>query len=115
MQVSYCTDAPESGVSKQSQAVVQKVPEGAAGALISRDKLWIGYEVLNVFFIDDETFGPDVKDGIAWGRGGGEYINISNIMDWANVWSHPCVGEGIPYFKKVDTIKKADIRVEFGS
>ncbi len=104
-QVSYCTQ-PLSDPPDLLAITSQVSDDGYSGGHASHTKLWVGRDVLWVYFMNPKRL---VKESWMCGK---ELLNVQNIMDWAGAWNSP-THPNIPKFKKTDDQDKADIRVEF--
>ena len=74
---------------------------GAAGALVSTDKLWRGRNLLKVYFLNPHILGRD-------GR-----LSVSTILACAQQWNSRAFSD-VPNFERTDSTWNADIRVYFG-
>ena len=102
--VPFCSGPPPSCKTPQDGKACR---EGAAGAYLTKGKIWKDRQKLIVYFLNDE-FIDDHKSGP-------DPLTLTTIMAWAQVWNSPGYGN-IPELvmeKRKNKLRTADIRVRF--
>ena len=104
--VPFCSGPPPSCKSSQGSTTYK---EGAAGAYLTKGKIWKDREKLTVYFLNDDFID-------AW-KCRSESMTLATIMAWAKVWNSPGY-DNIPELVMKENNSRehtADIRVKFSS
>ncbi len=99
-----CTPAPDTSADDEESDEDDTRIAGAAGAFLTKNKIWKGHEVLKVYFFNSRLLDD-------W-KCIGETMSVNTILAWANgAWRSPLYDD-IPKFVLTEFPQTANIRVK---
>ncbi|XP_064401872.1 uncharacterized protein LOC135347766 isoform X2 [Halichondria panicea] len=104
LRVVICTPAPDTSADDEESDEDDTRIAGAAGAFLTKNKIWKGHEVLKVYFFNSRLLDD-------W-KCIGETMSVNTILAWANgAWRSPLYDD-IPKFVLTEFPQTANIRVK---